>query len=206
MELFHELNVEKQNRIIEAALGEFAEYGYNKSSTNRIVKKAGIAKGSLFKYFKTKEELYFYILDYVIKILTKHMTERVGILPEDIFERVIMYCEIEFDFHMENPAEYKLLIKAFKKDGSDIYMKVESKYHGIDEGLYEQLLKEANVEGLKWEKEVVLKMLKWVIKGFNEEFLEEVTIDTNIKELKSLYTNRLRRYLEVLKVGISVAK
>ena len=61
--LFFELNVEKQQKIITAGISEFAGYGYENSSTNRIVKKAGISKGSLFKYFPAKEDFYFYVLE-----------------------------------------------------------------------------------------------------------------------------------------------
>ena len=55
--VFNELEKEKQDRIIEAAIKEFAEYGYENGSTNRIVKECGISKGSLFKYFENKEDI-----------------------------------------------------------------------------------------------------------------------------------------------------
>ena len=63
--IFTELDEKKQERIIDAALKEFAEYGYENASTNRIVKNCRISKGSLFKYFENKEELYFYLIDTV---------------------------------------------------------------------------------------------------------------------------------------------
>lgn len=45
---FNSLEAEKQERIINTALKEFARNGYDKASTNEIVKEAGISKGSLF--------------------------------------------------------------------------------------------------------------------------------------------------------------
>ena len=54
---FENLNSKKQNKIIDASIDEFATVGYELASTNRIAKNAGIAKGSLFKYFGTKEKL-----------------------------------------------------------------------------------------------------------------------------------------------------
>ncbi|MDD3656837.1 MAG: TetR/AcrR family transcriptional regulator, partial [Atribacterota bacterium] len=53
---FHSLESEKQERIINAALKEFARNGYGKASTNEIIKQAGISKGSLFNYFNNKKE------------------------------------------------------------------------------------------------------------------------------------------------------
>ena len=55
--VFLELDQNKQERITEAAIKEFARFGYENSSTNRIVKECDISKGSLFKYFESKEEL-----------------------------------------------------------------------------------------------------------------------------------------------------
>lgn len=54
---FHKLNIEKQQRIINAALNEFVQSGYEKASTNKIVKNAGISKGSLFNYFRNPESV-----------------------------------------------------------------------------------------------------------------------------------------------------
>lgn len=54
--LFFELKDEKRKKIIDTGISEFAKYNYNNSSTNRIVKDAGISKGSLFKYFESKED------------------------------------------------------------------------------------------------------------------------------------------------------
>ena len=45
----------KRQRILDAAIREFAEHGYDKASTNSIVKEAGIAKGLLFHYFGSKK-------------------------------------------------------------------------------------------------------------------------------------------------------
>ena len=61
---FFSLKPEKRERIINAALKEFAKNGYDKASTNEIVKESGISKGSLFNYFISKKELYLFLLDY----------------------------------------------------------------------------------------------------------------------------------------------
>ncbi|MFQ5448610.1 MAG: TetR/AcrR family transcriptional regulator, partial [Saprospiraceae bacterium] len=39
-------------------IDEFAEYGYDKASINRIVEQSNIAKGSFYQYFKNKRDLY----------------------------------------------------------------------------------------------------------------------------------------------------
>jgi len=42
---FHNLSEEKRERIIRAALGEFAASGYEKATLDGVVQAAGISKG-----------------------------------------------------------------------------------------------------------------------------------------------------------------
>lgn len=48
---------EKELRILNASLDLFVERGFHGTSTSEIAKSAGVATGTLFHYFKTKEEL-----------------------------------------------------------------------------------------------------------------------------------------------------
>ena len=58
---FEQLPEEKQSRIVNASISEFAEKNYETASMNTVVNLAGISKGSLFNYFKTKSVLYDHI-------------------------------------------------------------------------------------------------------------------------------------------------
>ncbi len=59
---FFNLPVDKQAVICEAALEEFAAYPFRHASVNRIVRRAGIAKGSFYQYFEDKTDLFRYLL------------------------------------------------------------------------------------------------------------------------------------------------
>ncbi len=59
---FFNLPTEKRETILDAAVEEFAEYGLENASTNRIVKNSGIAKGSFYQYFEDKQDVFMYIL------------------------------------------------------------------------------------------------------------------------------------------------
>ncbi|MFQ6677557.1 MAG: TetR/AcrR family transcriptional regulator [Fidelibacterota bacterium] len=61
MKPFEKLPIEKQVRIVNASISEFAERNYGNASMNKVVEQAGISKGSLFNYFKTKSSLYLHI-------------------------------------------------------------------------------------------------------------------------------------------------
>ena len=68
-EKFFDLQREKQDRIINAALKIFAQNGYKHASTDVIVKEAGISKGLLFHYFSSKSGLYSFLFDYSVKYM-----------------------------------------------------------------------------------------------------------------------------------------
>jgi len=49
--------MEKKEQILETALNLFIQNGFDKTPTSRIAVEAGVATGTLFHHFKTKEEL-----------------------------------------------------------------------------------------------------------------------------------------------------
>jgi AcrR family transcriptional regulator len=59
---FLNLPEEKRKVIIDAAIDEFAEYGLENASTNRIVANSGISKGSFYQYFEDKQDVFMYLL------------------------------------------------------------------------------------------------------------------------------------------------
>ena len=62
---FLNLPEEKRETIMNAAIEEFAEYGLENASTNRIVKNSGIAKGSFYQYFEDKQDVFMHMLDMI---------------------------------------------------------------------------------------------------------------------------------------------
>lgn len=49
--------MDKRKAIMEAALKLFTERGFHGTTTTQISKEAGVATGTLFNYFPTKEDL-----------------------------------------------------------------------------------------------------------------------------------------------------
>ncbi len=59
---FFNLPDEKRTQIMDAAIDEFADYGLEKASTNRIVANSGISKGSFYQYFEDKLDVFDHIV------------------------------------------------------------------------------------------------------------------------------------------------
>ncbi|MFT8578825.1 MAG: TetR/AcrR family transcriptional regulator, partial [Liquorilactobacillus satsumensis] len=171
--LFNEIDDNKKSKIINVSIVEFAQFGFANSSTNRIVKEAGISKGSLFQYFKNKEDLYFFILDYAIEKLVSDLEVRSKNLSSDLFERIVDYSKLEFEWYIENPNAYKVIVNAFTKKNTDISRKVEAKYSNTGESIYHKLIEETYMKELALDKKTI-DLIKWFLKGFNAEFIYKV--------------------------------
>lgn len=199
---FLNLEEEKQNRIIQAAITEFAQNTYVNASTNRIVKACGISKGSLFKYFTDKEDLYFFLLDTVMWEMLRDIESDVENLPTELFQRIIDYSALEISWYIKNPDKGRLIMSAVKEKDEEICSRMAERYGARGENIYYELLADIEGKNLKIAKEKIAELLKWVLEGFNETFLKKADIKKeSFEQLKENYIQELSNYIEILKTG-----
>jgi AcrR family transcriptional regulator len=109
---FSNLAEDKQERVLEAALEEFADQGYQQASLNRLVAKAGIAKGSLYQYFPNKEGIFHFVFQ---KALQQVRRTLVGVKEEtqteDLFTRLEKSLLAGVRFLKEHPRIFSLYLK-----------------------------------------------------------------------------------------------
>jgi TetR/AcrR family transcriptional regulator len=102
----------KQEKILDAALAEFADKGYEQASVNVMVSTSGIAKGSLYQYFTDKKGIFLYIFDFAIsrvrRTLVKVKEETAG---EDFFTRLEKSLLTGVDFIRRHPRIYNVYLK-----------------------------------------------------------------------------------------------
>jgi len=60
-----------KEKIIQAAFEEIHSHGFQATSMNEIIKRAGTTKGALYHHFKSKTELGYAVIDQVIRPLMK---------------------------------------------------------------------------------------------------------------------------------------
>lgn len=105
-ELFFAIGYDKQLRIIDASLKEFSSHLYNDSSINQIIREANISRGSFYKYFEDKEDLYFYIINQVINE-TAHAFVK-DFTKDEPFDIFTVYKELfKFNLKMMSDEKYK---------------------------------------------------------------------------------------------------
>ncbi len=64
---YYKLPVEKRERLMEAAAQEFAVYGFDDASLNRILETVQMSKGAAYYYFEDKVDLFFTVIRYCIE-------------------------------------------------------------------------------------------------------------------------------------------
>lgn len=204
--VFLELSEEKRAKIIGVSIAEFSKYGYENSSTNRIVQNAGISKGSLFQYFQNKDELYFYLLDAATQELTASLAQETRTLSKDLFERIVQYAEMEFAWYIAHPEKCRLITSAFAKSNAAIGQKVEARYGKSGREIYDGLLGDIDTSLLRLDKEKTADMIRWFLKGFQEDFIARIEAgqDRDIAHMRRAYIKSLTDYLSILKRGLMI--
>ncbi len=94
----------RRKTIVDAAREVFSEKGYNGTTIDNVAERSEFAKATLYKFFRTKEELYMSVVEDVFKeineIAEKAMTEDLPV--RDMFalfiERLITHFADHADF------------------------------------------------------------------------------------------------------------
>ena len=193
-EKFFDLEKEKQDRMINAALKLFAENGYRRASTDEMVKEAGISKGLLFHYFTSKAGLYEFICDYSVKFVIMEMSSTVGKEEKDYF-RLRLQIEKAKMTAMKNFPYIQLFLLQMEKETSKEALEVmqpaaqalRSAYDDIYQKADFGMLEEISVERLA-------KIVDYTLNGLLEELLRKSSFspDTYYAEV-SQYLKELER-------------
>ena len=86
-----------KNLIFESAIKIFSESGYRGSTMDDIATNAGLAKGTLYYHFASKEEIFNFIVEEGLKILQNQVIEIQDINIGPV-EKLIKICRIQLTF------------------------------------------------------------------------------------------------------------
>jgi len=169
-----DLEPQRRDAVLNAALKEFALQGYDNASTNVIAKNAGISKALMFHYVSSKQELFLVVYDYFSELIKREYFELMDYGEKDIFERLrksyLLQLKLSEKYpwvlefgrlsHVTNSNEVnsELEIRT-RKDQESCYPKL---FDGIDESKFRK--------GLDIEK--CKQIIFWSNIGFSNEILE----------------------------------
>lgn len=201
-ETFFNLPDKKRNRVLDSALTEFADRSFSQATVSRIVKRAGIPKGSFYQYFQSKRDLYKYTvrmsqekkITYMKKILDKQ--DDCG-----FFSKLRSLYLTGFRFAQDNPRLLAIGQNLLKED-EEIRREVFKETLPQAEDLIIDMLEEG-VERGEIDPQVNLKVACTIISSFSmritDLFLESPSsFEKNI----DLYMTEVDDMLHILKNGL----
>jgi TetR/AcrR family transcriptional regulator len=170
---FLSLDSEKQDRIINAAIKEFAQKGYDSASTNEIVKEAGISKGLLFHYFQSKKQLFFFLFDYCYNLVADEFYKKVDLTERDFFKRIRQAVHIKMDLQTKYPEILTFIQEAFMQDSPEIkdeFDKKKQELNAVNIGIiYDGIDLSKFRDDVDVEK--ILKVISWTFEKMSDEEL-----------------------------------
>jgi AcrR family transcriptional regulator len=147
-----DVSEERKHQILDAATDVFAEKGFNETRMDDIVTKSGLSKGTLYWYFKSKDEI---ILSIFERIFSREFRELENLVATEgtASERLLYYteCVVKDVNRMLRlmPLAYEFMSWAFRRkfvqDAFKLYM---NKYmdilvpliqQGIDSGEFHKI-------------------------------------------------------------------
>lgn len=144
--LFEKQNKDKQKRIIEAAILEFSEKGFENANTNKIARNANISVGSLFKYFENKTDLFLYIVKLAEAELESQIHSVLS-MGKGFFETVGMILSLIDEYSKTDKALVRLYYEMTSIGQSSLVETVVSTLEKVAGSEYKTMIKDAQDRG-----------------------------------------------------------
>jgi len=188
---------EKRIKILEAATKVFARMGFSDTRIQDVAQEAKIAHGTVYLYFKSKDELFISIFQENLGELIKYVSSEVQkkYNAEDKLKRMI---SLQLDIIEENPDLTKLILVEFPRTGNflnDKNIDVLSSYIDLIEDIISDGIKEG-VFSTNVKIDIVATMIysalqgiatRWILDGMNYSLksINEEISEIFLKGLKS---------------------
>ncbi len=135
----------RKSEILDVAEQLFAEKGFDNASTNDIINRIGIARGTLYHHFKSKEE----ILDAIVDRMTREKIAYAAKIIEDKNIPVLDRLTLSYmSLNVDSKAGIEVLEQMHKPQNALLHQKMqESVINGVVP-LMEKLIREGNEAGI----------------------------------------------------------
>lgn len=201
-ETFENLPESKRKHILQVCIEEFAKNGYVNTSTNTIVKRLGISKGLLFLYFKSKRNLFTYIVNYLMEDLIDYYVKHYLISDQieflDIFDRMSDFYNM---LMQDNPYVVMFLMEAILNTPAELREEIQYK-HDL---AHERIINKMKTSNLRENVSIRLAMDMMHIASYHvgQIMLEDYDGEIDFFRKKSdKYLKLLDQYIDIIKYGI----
>lgn len=136
---------ERKNEILDVAERLFGEKGFDNTSTNDILKEVGIARGTLYYHFKSKED----ILDAMIDRMTGQMLVKAGELLNrkeiPVLQRLTLMVTA---LHVSGGFKEELMEQIHKPQNALMHQKIQEQLLTQMTPLLTALIEEGAAQGI----------------------------------------------------------
>ena len=166
---------------MNAAMKQFVQSGYERASTNEIVKDANISKGSLFNYFHNKKDLYFYLIEHAIKVIDG-IYDEIDWSERDLFKRIGQVGLIKLKIQQKYPLVFDFLQSIVQEQAGEVKQDIEHIRSSILNNGLNKIYE--NIDMSKFREEVdpqkALHILNWTMVGFAELQIKKIGSFENV--------------------------
>lgn len=198
--ILEKMNPNKRDQLIDAAMKVFGEHGYDKASTNVIVKESGISKGLLYHYFPTKKILYETLSTYSMTLIGDAIEAGMNWDEGDILKRLKDITMIKLSLFKKYPNLLDFT-KTLSKDLSiDAYK--EKIYKHIP-NLYEKVFSyKVDFSVFKDDVDVskAITLLQYFLDKYSENISLNYIVKNNQMDLNKI-EKELNDYLDLYRLG-----
>jgi len=138
----------RRKQIIDGAIKVFTAKGYHSATVREIAEEAGLTMGSLYNYINTKEDIIYFVYDYITKVLRDEVRYAIADMT-DPEERLKTALRQNINSIYENQDIVMFIYKASTfLDKESLYevLTRETEYIELFENLLRDYFKEAQVD------------------------------------------------------------
>lgn len=197
-------------RIVEAATQHFAERGYHDARVGDIAASLGIAKGSIFQHFGSKDALFFEVYKRAVRSFSKYLDVPPDIRHAGFFE-VLRYWLTRTE-HLVHEDWIPYRISLLGNYGTDLVLKREINRFLISEDPYGTVsfVRFGLVRGElrdDLDVEMMVSIIDWIVERFQDALLT-AELDPGLfrrqGELAEKKEARIQQFLAMLQRAIGV--
>lgn len=141
-----ENQLDKKRLILEKALEVFTEKDYQHATVDEIAEKAEIGKGTVYRYFKNKEELYLELLELAAQARREIIQENIRMI-EDLRGKLGRFVIALLRFTKNQPQYFKILTAEVGAGNADFSLKVKTVQNE-----HQEILRQLLTEGVRQNK------------------------------------------------------
>jgi AcrR family transcriptional regulator len=196
---------DRRGRILDVAMRHFAEHGYRATRIEDIASEVGVAKGTVFLDFASKEGLFLATFQRAVRMLPAWLDAPGDVVERGFWATLDWWLEHTEDFVAADPVPHRIAQIGRYDTGLglrrpiDRFMRSEDPYGTLE--FVEFGVRRGEVRG-DVDVEMLASMLDWLAERFQDALVDAELDPGLIHRRPERRGMRIREFLEVVRSGI----